>query len=454
MKKKPTNYKQLQQVSTAALLEESNHLRLILKGVILIAVLVVLFLIWASFTTIKETAVTYGELVPEGQVQLVQHLEGGIVTKVLVNNGERVRKGQLLMTFDPTATRAELAQLRSRDISLTLNAERLRAYLDSQNPNLAEWSAKVVGSEYNNVKGRAEIEKLLGDEIRHLQQQVKSRNDQQSILKDSIAQRQEKLKQIVHQQAVWDEHIKLLSEEFGMYRKLKKGKLISHKDYLIILREMNKAKGERVRLVSEIQQTKQSISEARNKLNGLTSELQEKALKELGSINDNLLEVRHQIEKLQDKLKRMNIKAPVPGIVKGVRAFASNVVKPGGLLLEIVPFGQQLVVETRITPRDIGHIKVGDQVNVKVLTYDFARYGSIEGTLIKISASTFTDDKGNPYYKATTSLNHQFVGADVNPHKLRPGMTVEANIVTGEKTLLQYLLKPIHVSAKSAFSER
>ena len=134
--------------------------------------------------------------------------------------------------------------------------------------------------------------------------------------------------------------------------------------------------------------------------------------------------------------------------------FAGNVVKPGGLLLEVVPYSQEMVVETRIRPRDIGHIKVGDPVTVKVLTYDYARYGSVKGTLTSISASTFTDTNTNkPYYRATTTLKSQYVG---NPHhkKSLPGMTVEADVTTGEKTLMQYLLKPIRSSTGSAFRER
>ncbi len=448
------HYKQLEQVSTAALLEESSHLHLILRGVGVIALLVVAFIVWAAFTKIQETAVTYGELVPEGQVQAIQHLEGGIVQKVLVSNGDKVTKGQLLVTLNPVATEAELAQLQSREIALTINAERLRAFVNNQGPDLLSWSNAVIKSKYNTVKAPQEIEKLLADERNHLLQQNKNRTDQISVLQDMIAQREEKLKQAQNELKVWDEHIKLLTEEFGMYQKLKKSNLISHKDYLVVLREMNKARGERVRIESEIKQTTQAISEAKHKVSSINSELYEKAQKELGTINDTLLEVRHQIEKLQDKLQRMKIRAPVAGEIKGVRVFAGNVLKPGGLLMEIVPIGGPLVAESRIMPRDIGHVNVGDKVTVKVLTYDFARYGSINGKLSNISASTFTDENNKPYYKATTTLEHQYVGKGKSHQRLRAGMTIEASVITGEKTLLQYLLKPIQTTTQKAFRER
>jgi HlyD family type I secretion membrane fusion protein len=230
---------------------------------------------------------------------------------------------------------------------------------------------------------------------------------------------------------------------------------VSHKDYLVILRDLNRARGEDIKLISEIQQTKQEIIEEQNKLQELKSEMREKSMKELVEMTDDLLETRHKIEKLEDTLQRMSVRSPLAGIVKGLQVAPGNVTQPGGLLLEVVPFNQPYMVESRVNPRDIGHIKVGDPVTVKLLTYDFARYGSIKGKLTKISASTFVDPATNkPYYTATTTLDQQFLGSKSNAHHLMAGMTVEASIITGEKTLLEYLLKPIHRSTDHAFRER
>lgn len=447
-------YKQLHLISTATLLEESLHLRLILRAVIAVAILVALLVGWSAFVKIKETAQTFGELVPEGRVQVVQHLEGGIVSAVLVKNGDSVKQGQLLVQFSPASAQAELSQLRSREISLILNSERLRAYLDKKQANLLHWSDRVVKSKYNTVKNHQQIKNLLEDEKRYLAAQNKQREDQLSVLEATLQQRKEQLKEVENQKKVWEKHIELLTKQFDMYHKLRQKSLIAHKDYLTILREMNKAKGEYTGLLSKIEQTKQAIIEAKSKLNEVDSKLNEAAQKELGQANDDLLEVRHKIEKLEDQLKRTNVRAPVAGTVKGLEVAPGNVVKPGGLLLEVVPESETMVAETRVNPRDIGHIKVGDNVVVKVLTYDYARYGSIQGKLINLSASTFMDKEGKPYYKATISLAQQYVGRGATQKTLRPGMTVEANVQTGSKTLLQYLLKPIRTSASTAFRER
>lgn len=452
--KQDKDYQQLKAVSTATLLEESTHVRLIFKAILMVGIFLVALLVWASIITVKETAVTYGEIVPQGQVQVVQHLEGGIVTDVLVGNGAKVKKGQILIKIDPTSVRSELSQLRSREINLILDFERLGAYVNGQTADFLKWSDKVIKSKYNSVKNKVEIAKLLNEEKMLLRSQNKKREEQQLILRTQLAQRKEQLKQAKEQVQVWKKHIELLSKEFNMYEELRKKNLVSHKDYLVVLREMNRAKGEHARLTSEIEQNQQAIKEAQTKLGELDSDLREKAQVEMGNVHANLLEVRHKIEKLEAQLVRSDVRAPVTGLVKGLKVSAGNVVQPGGLLLEIVPFDRELVVESRVNPRDVGHIKVGDKVDVKVLTYDFARYGSIHGILTALSASTFLDEKGVPYYKATIQLSKQYVGSGEKKRSLLPGMTVEASVITGEKTLLQYLLKPIHRSTSSAFSER
>ncbi|MCH9744030.1 MAG: HlyD family type I secretion periplasmic adaptor subunit [Gammaproteobacteria bacterium] len=454
--KKAKNYQQLRQISTATLLEESTHLKLVMKAIIAIIALIAALLIWSSLATIEETAVTFGEIMPKGKVQSLQHLEGGIVSRVLVSNGQRVKKGQLLIKLVDAPIVAELDQLRGREIILTLDSQRWRAYLDNKPANLVEWSNAVINSKYNSIKNHGEIRKRLKDEEAHLASQYKARQDQKSTLQSTILQRKEQLTETEKQSVIWDKHLELLNKEFQMYEKLRKDNLISHKDYLVVMRELNKAQGEKVRLKSKITQTKESIKESANKLNELFSSSHEEALKQLGKVNDSLLEARHKIEKLDGRLSRTNIVAPINGVVKGLRAFAGNVIQPGAILVQVVPYGQQFIVETRINPKDIGHIKVDDKVKVKILTYDFARYGSIEGVLTKISASTYTTEDGKPYYKGTIELKKQFIskGRSNDKNPLKSGMTVEADIVTGEKTILQYLLKPIHQSTSTAFRER
>lgn len=149
------------------------------------------------------------------------------------------------------------------------------------------------------------------------------------------------------------------------------------------------------------------------------------------------------------------MRSPVRGIVKGLKLHTvGGVVAPGEVLLEIVPMDEELIVETRISPYDIGHVQVNQPAKVKVIAYDFARYGAISGVLKSISASTFRDDDGVPFYKGIIDLDKNHLGDDPDTNLVLPGMTVQADINTGEKSILQYLLKPIYVSASQAFRER
>ncbi|OGO93341.1 MAG: hypothetical protein A3F41_01420 [Coxiella sp. RIFCSPHIGHO2_12_FULL_44_14] len=445
-------YAYLKQASTASLLEESPQLFFIIRGIVIIAVIVLLLIAWASVATIQEVATTYGEIVPIDRVRSIQHLEGGIVKRVLVKDGEKIQEGQLLVQMDETASKAELEKTRSHEVTLMLDKERLQTYLSKKPADFQQWRDEIM--RHRVAVNEQEIDERLAKEKDLLISQNEDRTNQEEILKIQFIQQEQQLRKFEHQLQVWNKHLQLLTEEFSMYEKLKEEQYIAHRDYLTILRELNNAQGEQARLIAEITRLKESLIEHQYKLKELNSTLNTAAQKELGTVNDELVETHHLIEKLESTQQHTEVRAPLSGIIKGVRVFAGNVVQPGGLLLEIVPLNQEMLAETRIAPKDIGHVAINDPVVVKLFTYDYARYGSLKGKLIEVSASSFTDDEGRPYYKAVTKLNQQYLLHDKKKKQLIPGMTVEADIVTGQKTLMQYLLKPIQHSTTSAFRER
>lgn len=447
-------YKQLKKISNVSLLEESPQLPIVIRGVIITFVVIIFLIIWASFATIQETSTTFGEIVPKGRIQKVQDPAGGVVKTVFVNNGEIVKRGQVLIKMDEASRKAELEKAQSREIALILNKERLEAYVAKKPADLLQWSQAVIQSKYNTVERQDQINNLLTEEKALLASQNTKRSEQREILHVQLAQQEDQLKKFENQLVVWDKHIGLLEQEQKIYLKLKTEQYISHRGYLTILRELNSARGERERLISEINRLKKVVTEYSHKISELDATLDAAAQKELGEVNDELLTVRHQIEKLESALQQTDIRAPVYGIIKGLRVFAGNVVQPGGLLVEVVPLNEDMVAETRIHPKDIGHVQVGDEVIVKPVAYDYARYGSIKGTLVEISASTFTDENDKPYYKAVTKLSRQYLQYGKQKKHLIPGMTVTADIITGKKTLMEYLLKPIRSSASEAFHER
>lgn len=454
MDQKNFKFSQLKHISDVSYLEESNNMRLVLKGVATITLLLVLFVIWSAFVKITETTKSFGQLIPEGSIPLVQHLEGGTIEKIYVKDGMDVKKGQKLLQLHTEELESELQQLRSQEVSLILEAERLEAFLANKPPQIDLWSTKVLVSKHNLSEQNPEIDSLLQEQARLLESQYDQINDQKAALTNLLEQRKIELVEYMDKKKIWMKHMELLEEEFEMYKKLKSTNYISSKDYITIIRSLNQAKGEGADIDSKAEQTRQAIGEAENKLKQVNSESRQKAFEELAKAKALLLEIYYRIEKGVAQIARSNVVSPIDGRVKGLSLLPGAVIKPGQELMEVVPFSDKLVGETKILPREIGYLKIGNPVKIKILTYDYARFGSLDGKLVDISASTFVDSEGTPYYKARVSLAEQGIMINGKKKALKAGMTIECDIITGSKTLLEYLLKPIHRAVTESFHER
>ena len=240
-----------------------------------------------------------------------------------------------------------------------------------------------------------------------------------------------------------------------MRKTLREKGLSSKVLYLETQREYTAVIGEQAENARRRRQAHAAIAEVTSRLAELETRLRNDALAEMGALTVELAQVDEAKAKLEDRLARLEVHAPVRGIVKGLGVnTVGGVIAPGQAILEIVPVEAELVVESRLSTRDIGHVEVGQPVTVKITTYDFGRYGSIPGRLQSISASTFEEEGEEPYYKAVIALERNHVGADPLRNLVLAGMTVQADITIGEKTLLSYLLKPVYKSVSEAFRER
>ncbi len=225
--------------------------------------------------------------------------------------------------------------------------------------------------------------------------------------------------------------------------------------FLNIQRELNEAQGNLSGVVAEQARARETIAEAKLRLNELEKSQREESITELGRLGGEIAQAREALRKLRDRVARLEIVAPTRGYIKGLQfTTIGGVIAPAQVVMELVPIDDVLIAETRISTEDIGHVHLGQPVTVKVSAFDFIRYGGIQGELVSISASTFVDEDGRPYYKGKVALEADAVGEGASAQKIIPGMTVQADIQTGERTLLQYLLKPVYVSLDQAFSER
>lgn len=433
--------RQTRYLAQSVILEEAGSSGLIRIASMTICMVVCAFLVWAAFTTVDEIAVTSGEVVPSGQVQTIQHLEGGLIKDILVKDGDIVEKGQVLLRLNPEQALGELEQMRARYAGLRIQAERLRAISTGQSPN---WD--VAGTAYPGI---------IADQKALYEGQIENAKSRRNVLQNQIVQKKTELETFTEQESTLRKTLRILEEQLKVRETLFNKGLATRLVYLDIQKEVNVARGNLSKLLSDKQRAAESLTEVRSRLIELETTMRETALGELGAVTSETAQIRESMSKLQDRFARVDIKAPVRGAVKGLKTnTVGGVVPPGAVILEIVPMDKKLIVETRISVRDIGHVQVGQPVTVKVVTYDFARYGGITGELQDISASTYLDEKQQPYYKGKVKMDRNYVGFDPERNRVLPGMTVQADITTGKKTLLQYLLKPVYSSVMTSFRER
>lgn len=428
-------------LSQSILLEEAGSPTLIRFGVLAICAAIAGFVAWSAVTEVDEIAVAAGEVVPTGQIQMIQHLEGGIISEIQVRDGDIVDQGRVLLRLNSAAADAELKESRALMASLLLKAERLSAVAD--------------GREADFGFAKADFPQLVFDQAWIFKTQVQAADNRRTVLKRQVEQKTSELALFKEQEDMLRKQVSLLEEELQMREQLFQKGLTSKIVYLDVQREVNRARGDLARLLGERRTTAAALSESKSRLDQLDSDLKETALNERGQVTAEIAQVRESVRKVEDRVRRLEIRSPVRGIVKGLKNHTiGGVVVPGNVVLEVVPLDQELIVEAKVSTRDVGHVRIGHPATVKVATYDFARYGGITGEVRDMSASTFLDDKGTPYYKATIALDRSYVGFDPERNRVVPGMTAQTDISTGRKTLFQYLLKPVYSSINQAFRER
>ena len=409
-------------------------------NILVACIIVIAFIVWSAITPLEEIANTTGQIIPSGFIKSIQHLEGGIISEIKVHEGDTVKEGQLLLVIDGKGAQSELEQALAKEASLKIKAERLRAFGLGQKPNFTEFA-----------QGN---KNLVNDQQSIYDMQVKNREDQRSIIDKQQEQQKSLLTIQLGQEKDLRDQAAVAEKQRDVNKELFEKRLKTGTEYRNSEENVSRVNKELNQVLNQMQQTKQAIGESENKLTELGTRLRNEALTEMGNVTGEIAQVKESITKLQDRVNRLEIKAPVSGIIKGLKTNTLNgVIQPGEEIMQIVP-ENAMEVEAQLNPKDAGNTQIGQNVTVKVSAYDYSRFGSIEGKLKSVSASTFLDENKRPYYKAFITLNQLYVGKNPNANKLSVGMTVQADIHTGQKTLLQYLIKPVYNAVKSSFTER
>lgn len=407
----------------------------------IVGALVLGFLAWAALTNMKEVARAQGEVIPFSKAKMVQHMDGGVVTELNVEERKLVEEGQVLLRIEGSQALAELGQMEARRESLRLREERLVAYTEGRKLDFAALDV----SQSNRVSSQREI----------FVTQLATRSSTLSILERQINQRRQRVHQLETALGVAKEHQALTGELSDMREELASRRLINRTVLLETRRAKVTASGEVARLTEEIGVAQQELAEVQNRYTDTQNQLRRDALGELGVVRAELAEVEEGIQRLKARVDRLEVRAPSRGYVQDLRVQnVGQVFQPGALLMQIVSDKAVVEAEIRISPRDIGFVRVGQPVNLRVTSFDYARFGVAKGILKRVSASSVVGDNNLPYYKGLVELSNPYVGGVPGRNPLQPGMSLEAEILTGQKTLLAYLTKPLIDVISLSFHER
>ena len=405
------------------------------------ATLVILFIVWASLLDIDEVASTNGQVAPSSAIQVVQHLEGGIVAQVAVSEGQLVPAGTVLVKLDGTQVQADLQEVTARYVGLLLRKERLNAIVEHRPPKFEETGAGFP--------------QLIAEQQRLLDSQVDQQRSALSVLASQIAQRSQEITQLNEQLTTALEQEKITSEQADIRRRGVEAGVVSKQVYLETSRSYSTTRGEVERLRQQISVNQQNLAEAQRRRQNLGDVQVQDAYNELGTTGAEIEQVKGLLDKQLDRIERIDVRTPVAGLVQDLRVHSPGEVLPaGGIVAKVVPVNDVLEAEIRVSPADIGHVHLNQHVRIKVSSFEYVRYGTINGTLSKISPSTFTDESGKPYYKCNVQLDRAYMGPGAGVNPILPGMVVQADVVTGSRTLIEYLLKPIYLALQDSFHER
>lgn len=420
----------------ARIQQEPLRARTVLRWLL---VLLVVFLLWAAVAEVDEVTRGTGKVIPSRQVQIIQSVDGGVVSEILAREGQVVEAGQLLFKIDETRFVSSLRESRAQYLSLLAKAARLRALAEGRpfDPpgEVLQESPQLVEEErtlYNSR--RAELDAQLG------------------IARQQLSQRSQELNEARARREQAAQAYDLTARELSVTRPLASSGAVSEVELLRLERDVGRYRGERDQAAAQITRVQSAIAEASRKIQEVELNFRNEARIELADVTAKLNSLSEGSTALSDRVKHAAVKSPVKGTVKRLLVTTvGGVVQPGKEIAEIVPLEDTLLLEARVSPKDIAFLHPGQKAVVRFTAYDFAVYGALDAVVDQIGADTVTDEKGNAYYMVRVRTLKSSLGKNL---PILPGMVADVDVMTGKKTVLAYLLKPILRAKTYALSER
>ncbi|MEM1189194.1 MAG: HlyD family type I secretion periplasmic adaptor subunit [Pseudomonadota bacterium] len=420
----------------AVIEQEPLRARGLLYGIGLVTLLL---LLWAAFAEIDTVTRGQGKVIPSRQLQVVGSQDGGVIREIRVREGDRVSAGDLLLRLDQTRSQASLGENLAELAGLEVKAARLRAVVERSS---FEPSAAML----------ADVPNVVAQERALFSSTMDGLAVEEEIAQQQLRQRNEELVELQARELQLDRERALADEELSVTRPMVESGAVSRVEILRLERELNRASGELAQTRAQIQRVAASIAEARERVESVGLEFATEAREELTATLTRINALREAGAGLSDRVRQTNVTAPVAGTVNQLFFnTVGGVVLPGRDIVELVPSDDTLLLEVRVRPQDIAFIAPGQPANVKVTAYDFVVFGGLQGRVEQIAADTVLDEDGNAFYEVTVRTTQADFGEE---HPIIPGMTVEVDVVTGKKTVLAYLMKPVLRARQRALSER
>nr|WP_274706161.1 MULTISPECIES: HlyD family type I secretion periplasmic adaptor subunit [unclassified Pseudomonas] len=403
----------------------------------------VFLMLWANFAVIDEVTKGDGKAIPSSKIQKIQNLEGGIVSELFVKEGQIVEAGAPLIRLDDTRFASNVGETEADRLSMLLRVERLSAEVDDRPLNFPEDVLKAV-------PGQAKSEESLYISRR---QQL---HDEIGGLQEQLIQRQQELREFSSKQAQYRQQLGLQRQEINMSEPLVAQGAVSPVEVLRLKRAEVETRGQLDATTLAIPRAESAIKEVQRKIDETRGKFRSEALTQLNEARTDLNKAQATGKALEDRVSRTLVTSPVRGIVNKLLVNTiGGVIQPGSDMVEIVPLDDTLLVEAKIRPQDIAFLHPGQEAIVKFTAYDYTIYGGLKAQLEQIGADTITDeDKKTTYYMIKVRTERSHLGTDEKPLLIIPGMVASVDIITGKKSVLSYLLKPIIRARAEALHER
>lgn len=411
-----------------------------------ISLLILSFVIWAHLTEIDEIARGEGKVIPVSKTQIIQSSEPGVVQEIAVVVGQVVRKGDLIIRLDDTATGASLGEAEAKARSLKAQIARLEI--------------EAEGQFDKPYACPAELEKaapgICTNEARLLKSRADNYQNKLSVLKERREQRLREASEVKENIERLENNVIIIQQEIDLLAPIVKRKLAAQTDLLRVQKEFSDTQGQIKSLREQLEKLGAAVNEATLQVDELGLQLEQEALAAKTEALAQLSVIEETIRGASSRVKNTDIRTPVDGIINNLEVNTIGAyVNPGAVVAGIVPTSDTLMVEARLSPKDVAFVRPGQETLIKVTAYDFSIYGGLKGTVDTVSADSLLDQNtGETFYQVRVRTDSAILTKDGRDNPIMPGMIASVDIMTGKKSILAYLLKPINKARSEALRER